>query len=136
MTADDDKHDRAPDTSYPSRGDSRPIRAQRGCRRSARGGYLNRQQPRSFDVEDMIRPLPPPNLTYEPQSHSTCKEVWSAVDGQPLEALFDGTRLSVDMAKVEPRIEMFEVDRNNKISGCRGLKGAKASRTLTTYTRP
>lgn len=90
---------------------------------------------RTFAVEDKIRPIPPVGKTYEPKSRGTCQEVWSAVDRKPLRAQFDGTRLTVDMVKILPAPTMFEVD-GNKVIGCRGLKGAQASKIESTYTRP
>lgn len=89
---------------------------------------------RTFAVEDKIRPAPPSGLAYEPVSRPTCQEVWSSIDGKPLRAQFDGTRLTVDMAKIVPSNKMFEVD-GSKVVGCKGLKGASVSKIESTYTR-
>jgi len=90
---------------------------------------------RTFGVEDKIRPSPPVGKTYDPKARSTCQEVWSAIDKRPLRAQFDGTRLTVDMVKIVPSLSMFEID-GSKVVGCKGLKGAQASKIEASFTRP
>ena len=90
---------------------------------------------RTFGVEDKIRPTPPAGKTYDPKARGTCQEVWSSVDKRPLRAQFDGTRLTVDMVKIVPAISMFELE-GNTVVGCRGLKGAQASKIESSFTRP
>jgi len=89
---------------------------------------------RTFAVEDKIRPTPPEGKTYDPLSRPTCQEVWSSVDGKPLRAQYDGTRLTIDMVKIVPSIKMFEVQ-GSRVVGCKGLKGASASKIESTSTR-
>ena len=89
-----------------------------------------------FSVEDRIRPLPPPGMTYDPRSRNTCQEAWSSVNSEPLLARFDGTRLSVELAKIEPKTENFTFEGGKRIVGCLHLAELKASRVINTLTRP
>lgn len=89
----------------------------------------------SFAVEDKIRPLPPQQYPYDLASaRSTCQEVWSSVNGQPLRAHYDGKRLNVELVKVEPTINNFTI-RNGKAVGCVGLGKAKTSKITESLTR-
>ncbi len=89
----------------------------------------------TFAVEDKIRPNPPVGIPYDlSRARPTCQEVWSTANGRPLRAEFDGTRLTVDMAKVEPSPKMFEIV-DGKVVGCLGLREARASKIESTYTR-
>jgi eukaryotic-like serine/threonine-protein kinase len=90
---------------------------------------------RTFSVEDKLRPSPPVGYSYDPRARGTCQEVWSAVDKKPLHAQFDGSRLTVDMVKITPTAEMFELQ-GKTVVGCKGLKGAPASRVESVFTRP
>jgi serine/threonine-protein kinase len=90
---------------------------------------------RSFGVEDKLRPAPPLGKTYDPKARGTCQEVWSSLDNRPLRAQFDGTRLTVDLVKVVPALKMFEIS-GNKVVGCKGLRGAAASKIESTLLRP
>lgn len=90
---------------------------------------------RTFAVEDKIRPTPPAGKTYDPMSRPTCQEVWSSIDGKPLRAQYDGTRLTIDFAKIVPSLKMFETE-GTKVVGCKGLKGASATKIESTCTRP
>jgi len=91
--------------------------------------------PNTFEVSDKIRPLPPTNTHYDLQkARSTCQEVWSEVDGEKLHAQFDGSRLTVDAAKIEPDRKVFTVQ-NNAVVGCTNLRKAPASRIEVVLTR-
>jgi eukaryotic-like serine/threonine-protein kinase len=89
-----------------------------------------------FAVEDRIRPLPPHGTTYDPRSRNTCQEAWSSVNNEPLRARFDGERLTVDLAKIEPTTDNFSLEGGKRVVGCRGLAELKASRVVNTLTRP
>jgi serine/threonine-protein kinase len=92
---------------------------------------------RSFAVEDRIRPVPPKGYEYdETRSRGTCQAAWSAVDGRPLRARFDGKTLAVELVKIETELSRFVVETGNKISGCQRLRDApaeKISSMLTPY---
>jgi serine/threonine-protein kinase len=92
-------------------------------------------EPNVFAVEDRIRPVPPTGKTYDPHARGTCQEVWTAVGGDPLHARFDGSRLSVEFAKIEPGASNFTGD-GAKIQSCVGLRDVKASKVRSTLTRP
>ncbi len=89
------------------------------------GGYL---------VEDKIRPQPPVGSTFDPKSRNTCQEVWTDVDGRPLRATFDGTRLTVSFAKIAPKAKNFTLE-GDVVVACSGLKAVSASQGSTVLTR-
>lgn len=91
--------------------------------------------PYVFAVEDRIRPFPPEGTTYDPRSRNTCQEAWSSVNSEPLRARFDGKRLSVDFAKIEPTNVNFIIE-GKRIVSCLGLAELKASHVVNTLTRP
>jgi eukaryotic-like serine/threonine-protein kinase len=87
-----------------------------------------------FTVEDRIRPVPPVGKTYDPRSRGTCQEVWTSVGGEPLRARFDGTRLSVDFAKIEPGAANFATE-GARVTSCVGLRDLRASKVVSVLTR-
>ncbi|AUX41388.1 protein kinase [Sorangium cellulosum] len=89
-----------------------------------------------FAVEDRIRFIAPEGGKFDPaRSRGTCQEVRSAVDGRPLRASFDGARLSVEFAKIEPSARNFVMDRNRVVS-CVRLSELPSTRVVSTLTRP
>jgi serine/threonine-protein kinase len=90
--------------------------------------------PGVFTVEDRIRPVPPVGKTYDPRSRGTCQEVWTTVGGEPLRARFDGTRLSVDFAKIEPGPTNFTTE-GARVTSCVGLRDLRASKVVSVLTR-
>ncbi|NUO48221.1 MAG: protein kinase [Polyangiaceae bacterium] len=88
----------------------------------------------TFRVEDKIRPQPPVGKTFDPKSRNTCQEVWTEVDGRPLKATFDGTRLTVAFAKIAPRGGNFTVE-DDAIVACSRLKDVSASQGSTVLVR-
>lgn len=90
---------------------------------------------REFTVADKIRPEPPIGHDYDAvRSRGTCQEIWTKVGDTPLRAQFDGERLTVDMAKIEPKASNFQVE-DGKVVGCVRLSEVKASTIESTYTR-
>lgn len=89
----------------------------------------------TFSVEDKIRPALPAGLDYDlSRARSTCQEVWTSVGGRPLRARYDGTRLTVEGAKIEPSRSMFLRD-GDKVIGCVRLSEAKAARLEGIFRR-
>ncbi|MGK4006053.1 protein kinase [Sorangium sp. So ce1036] len=89
-----------------------------------------------FAVEDRIRFIAPGARPFDPaRSRGTCQDVRSAVEGRPLRASFDGTRLSVEFAKIEPTARNFVLERN-KVVSCVGLSALPATRVVSTLSRP
>jgi serine/threonine-protein kinase len=91
--------------------------------------------PAVFAVEDRIRPLPPAGKTYDPRARGTCQEVWTAVGSDSLKARYDGVRLSVEFAKIEPTAGNFTAE-GAKVTSCVGLHDLKASKVVSVLTRP
>lgn len=80
-----------------------------------------------FSVKDKIRPALPSDLSYDlSRSRSSCQEVRTEVNNQPLRARFDGSRLTVEVAKIAPLRSMF-LREGTKVHGCIKLRDAKAS---------
>jgi serine/threonine-protein kinase len=91
---------------------------------------------RSFAVDDRIRPVPPKGYEYDQtRSRATCQAAWSAVDGRPLRARFDGKTLGVELVKIETDLSRFVVEAGNKISGCQRLREAPAEKISSMLTR-
>jgi serine/threonine-protein kinase len=88
-----------------------------------------------YAVEDRIRPVPPTGKTYDPRARGTCQEVWTSANGEPLRARFDGSRLSVEFAKIEPVAGNFTSE-GSKITSCVGLRDLKASKVVSVLSRP
>jgi serine/threonine-protein kinase len=88
-----------------------------------------------FEVEDRIRPVPPIGKTYDPRARGTCQEVWTSAGSDPLRARFDGKRLSVEFAKIEPGPANFTTE-GAKVTSCVGLRHLKASTVVSVLTRP
>jgi tRNA A-37 threonylcarbamoyl transferase component Bud32 len=97
--------------------------------------FVLRMAPEGFTVEDRIRPLPPSGKKYDPRARNTCQEVWTTAAGAPLRARFDGTRLNVELAKIEPVGRNFVVE-GERVTSCRGLRNLKAARVVNTLSRP
>ncbi len=95
---------------------------------------LRAQADGTFRVEDKIRPQPPVGKTFDPKSRNTCQEVWTEIDGRPLKATFDGTRLTVAFAKIAPRAKNFTVE-DDVIVACSGLRDVGASQGSTVLER-
>ncbi|WP_433935623.1 serine/threonine-protein kinase [Sorangium cellulosum] len=88
-----------------------------------------------FAVEDRLRFIAPESRQFDPaRSRGTCQDVRSAVEGRPLRASFDGTRLSVEFAKIEPSASNFVMERN-KVVSCVGLSALPATRVVSTLSR-
>jgi eukaryotic-like serine/threonine-protein kinase len=85
-------------------------------------------------VEDKLRPLPPSNATYAPESRPTCQEVWTSVGGQPLRAQGEKDRLSVDLVKFVGETRFFAVSRG-MVRSCSDFKAAKVERIESLLTR-
>jgi serine/threonine-protein kinase len=89
----------------------------------------------TFAVEDRIRPVPPTGKTYDARARGTCQEVWTTAGADPLRARYDGTRLSVEFAKIEPGPANFTSE-GLKVTSCVGLHDLKASKVVSVLTRP
>ncbi len=88
-----------------------------------------------FAVEDRLRPSPPEAFPYNrDRARSTCQEVRTEAGGSPLRATFDGTRLSVELMKLEPTAKNFLFEKGKTIS-CLGLGKLKASKVVSILTR-
>ncbi|WP_437717443.1 protein kinase [Sorangium sp. So ce448] len=88
-----------------------------------------------FAVEDRLRFIAPESRKFDPaRSRGTCQDVRSAVEGHPLRASFDGARLSVEFAKIEPSTSNFVVERG-KVVSCVGLSALPATRVVSTLSR-
>ncbi len=92
------------------------------------------QEPTVFAVEDRIRPVVPTGRAYDPRARGTCQEVWTSVGGTPLRARYDGARLSVEFAKIEPALGNFTMEAG-KVTSCVGLRDLKASKVVMVLTR-
>lgn len=88
-----------------------------------------------YAVEDRIRPVPPVGKSYDPRSRGTCQEVWTAVGSDPLRARYDGTRLTVEFAKIEPGPGNFTSE-GAKVTSCVGLRALRASKVVSVLKRP
>jgi serine/threonine-protein kinase len=75
-----------------------------------------------FLVEDRVRPRPPVDHAFDSaQARSTCIAIATRAGDEPLEARWDGTRLNVELAKIEPTEDNFDRD-GQAVIGCRGLE--------------
>ncbi|WP_437970275.1 serine/threonine-protein kinase [Sorangium sp. So ce260] len=88
-----------------------------------------------FAVEDRLRFIAPESRPFDPsRSRGTCQDVRSDVEGRPLRASFDGTRLSVEFAKIEPTTSNFVIKQNRVVS-CVRLSELPATRVVSTLSR-
>ena len=87
-----------------------------------------------YAVEDRIRPVPPPGKTWDPRARGTCQEVWTSAGAEPLRARFDGARLTVEFAKIEPGPANFTTE-GARVTSCVGLHELKASKVVSVLTR-
>lgn len=89
----------------------------------------------AYAVEDKIRPDPPKGSTYDSErSRNTCQQVWTEVGKKPLRASFDGTRIGLDFALIEPTLANF-VQEGKEVVSCANLKSVKASIGRVSFTR-
>ncbi|EYF05227.1 serine/threonine-protein kinase [Chondromyces apiculatus] len=94
------------------------------------------QEPEVFAVEDHLRFIPPVGLSFDAmRARGTCQDVRSSAEDRPLRARYDGSRLSVEFARIEPESTNFLVT-GGKVVSCRGLGALKATRVLSVLTRP
>jgi len=89
---------------------------------------------RVFAVEDRVRPVPPGKGYDLAKARGTCLEIWTEANKQPLRATFDGTRLTVEFAKIEPTDANFTVSKG-KVTSCIGLRKLKASKVVSSLER-
>ena len=89
---------------------------------------------RVFAVEDRVRPVPPGKGYDLAKARGTCLEIWTEANKQPLRATFDGTRLTVEFAKIEPTEANFTVSKG-KVTSCIGLRKLKASKVVSSLER-
>ncbi|AKT39785.1 serine/threonine-protein kinase [Chondromyces crocatus] len=96
-------------------------------------------EPDVFAVEDHIRFYPPTGLKFDPKrARGTCQDVRSSAEGRPLRARYDGARLSVEFARIEPAHDKPGVNfivEGGKVVSCRGLGALAATRVLSVLTR-
>jgi serine/threonine-protein kinase len=94
-------------------------------------------EPNVFFVDDHLRPKPLANASFDPRSRSTCQEVWHDVGGEKLRARFDGTRISVELAKIDVEATNFVLDKQDKtkIVDCVGLAKLKAAKVVSVIER-
>ena len=91
--------------------------------------------PGVYAVEDRIRPVPPTGKTYDARARGTCQEVWASAGADPLRARYDGTRLSVEFAKIEPGPTNF-IAEGTRVTSCVGLRDLRAVKVVSVLTRP
>ena len=98
-----------------------------------------------FVVRDVLRPFPPEGVVYDTgngssqtsgasHARATCVGTWTAVDGRPLSATLDGSRLVVELVKVFPTRAMFGV-LGTTVMECRGLVSAPVTRVRSVLVR-
>ncbi|MBK8257785.1 MAG: protein kinase [Polyangiaceae bacterium] len=88
-----------------------------------------------FAVEDRLRPDPPLAYPYDRgRARSTCQDVRTEVGGTALRATLDGTRLSVELIKIEPGAKNFLLEGKKTVS-CLGLSKLKASKIVSILTK-
>lgn len=91
-------------------------------------------EPLVFAVEDHIRPALPIGKLYDPRARGTCQEIWTAAAGDPLRARFEGGRLSVEFAKIEPITTNFTME-GLRVTSCVGLRDLKPTKVLSILAR-
>jgi serine/threonine-protein kinase len=72
--------------------------------------------------------------TYDARARGTCQEVWSRVREQPLHARYDGARLTVEFAKIEPGPANFTTE-GTRVTSCLGLRALVASKVVSVLER-
>jgi serine/threonine-protein kinase len=90
---------------------------------------------RVFAVEDRVRPVPPAKGYDLAKARGTCLEIWTDADKQPLRATFDGSRLTVEFAKIEPTEANFTITAKGLVTSCIGLRKLKASKVVSSLER-
>lgn len=88
----------------------------------------------AFAIDDLIRPKPPEGDSYAKEARTACHIRWSEADGRPLRATFDGTRLTVEFAKIEPTLKNFR-QKGGKVVDCMGLQELKPTVVQSVLTR-
>jgi len=92
-------------------------------------------EPNMFLVEDKWRPALPADLRYDlARARSTCQQVFTSVDGKPLRGQYDGRRLTLDAAKVDPDRRMF-ITQGAMVIGCTSLRASKLERIQSVLKR-
>jgi serine/threonine-protein kinase len=91
-------------------------------------------EPTVFAVEDHIRPALPIGKLYDARARGTCQEIWTTAAGDPLRARFEGGRLSVEFAKIEPATQNFTME-GLRVTSCVGLRDLKATKVLSILSR-
>jgi serine/threonine-protein kinase len=81
----------------------------------------------TFAVEDRVRPRPPQGYGFDESSRAACVAILAAVAGAPLHARWDGSRLTVEFAKIEPTEKNFTF-RGKEVIDCRGLEALATSK--------
>ncbi len=93
-------------------------------------------EPNMFQVEDKWRPALPADLHYDAtRARATCQQVFTSIEGKPLRGQFDGQRLTLDAAKVDPQRTMF-ITQGSAVVGCTSLLTSKMARIESVLTRP
>jgi serine/threonine-protein kinase len=96
-----------------------------------------------FAVRDVLRPFPPDGTAYETglssiwgasQARATCVGTWTAVEGRPLTASLDRTRLVVELVRVFPTRGMFDLV-GTTVLECRSLMTAPVTRMRSVLLR-
>lgn len=90
---------------------------------------------RVFAVEDRIRPIPPGKGYDLSKARGTCLEIWTEAGKQPLRATFDGARLTVELAKIEPTHANFTLSREGLVTSCIGLRKLRATKVVSSLER-
>jgi hypothetical protein len=87
-----------------------------------------------FAVEDRLRPKPPLDFPFAGVARATCQEVRSEAGGAPLRATLEGSRLSVELMKLEPGQSNFLLEKGKTVS-CVGLGKLKASKVVSVLMK-
>ena len=79
--------------------------------------------------------MPPTGKVYEARARGTCQEAWTSVGGDPLRARYEGGRLTVEFAKIEPGPANFTLE-GGKVTSCVGLRKLRPSKVVSALVRP
>jgi len=94
-------------------------------------------EPHVFAVEDRIRFFPPVGLSFDrARARGACQDVRTSAEGTPLRARFDGSRLSVEFARLEPTQNKNFVVEGGRVVSCVGIGALPAGRVVSTLARP
>lgn len=90
----------------------------------------------TFNVEYKWRPVLPADLHYDlALARATCQQLFTSAERKPLRAQYDGTKLSVDVVKVDPGREFF-ITKGTAVIGCGSLHNPRISRIESVFKRP